>query len=97
VLARASDQVVFEVLNQPAPMTFVYRAAGPDGLSAINRGLDDSGFQPDVVHATGLGSPPPRGCSRLLAGSLAGRVAHDAHWSSQIAALLSGQPAGQPS
>lgn len=97
VLARAADQVVFEVLNQPAPMTFVYRAAGPDGLSAINRALDDSGFRPDVVLATGLGSPPQRNCSRLLAGSLVGCAAHDADWSSQIAALLSGPPAGEPS
>jgi hypothetical protein len=97
VLARTADQVIFEVLNQPSPMTFVYRAAGPDALSAINRGLDDSGFRPDVVLATGLGSPSQRNCSRLLAGSLAGCVAHDAHWFSQIAALLSGRSAGEAS
>jgi len=97
VLARAADRVVFEILNQPAPTTFVYQAAGPDGLAAINRALDDSGFQPDVVPAAGLGSAPQRHCSRLLAGSLAGRVAHDAHWSSEIAALLPGRPAGDPS
>jgi hypothetical protein len=97
VLARAGDRVVFEILNQPAPMTFVYQAAGPDGLTVINRALDDSGFQADVVPATGLGSLPPRNFSRLLAGSLAARVTHDVHWSSQIAALLSGRPAGEPS
>jgi hypothetical protein len=49
------------------------------------------------VLATGLGSPSQRSCSRLLARSLAGCVAHDAHWFSQIASLLSGRPAGEAS
>jgi hypothetical protein len=96
-LGRAVDRVVLEILNQPGPMTFVYRADGPDGLAAINRALDDSGFQPAAMQSAGLRSPPQRALSRLLAGSLAGQVAHDAHWSSRLAALLPGSPTGGPS
>jgi hypothetical protein len=44
-LGRRAGLVVYEVLNQPEPMTFVYRADGADGLVAVNRALDDAGFQ----------------------------------------------------
>jgi hypothetical protein len=91
VLGSAADLVVFEVLNRPEPMTFVYRAAGPDGLAAINRALDDWGFRPASLHAAGPAAPArPAGAVRLLAESLVGQVTHDAHWLSKIAALLPG-------
>ena len=44
-LGRGPGRVVFEVLNQAEPMTQVYRADGADGLAAVNRVLDDAGFQ----------------------------------------------------
>jgi hypothetical protein len=82
--------VVYEVLNQPGPATFVYRVAGPDGLAAINRALDDAGFQAAAVHAEGLTAPArPAGQSPpALTSALAGQVPHDAHWSDRIAELL---------
>jgi len=48
VLGRRGDRVVYEVLNRPEPPTFVYRAAGADGMTAINRGstTPDSGRPP---------------------------------------------------
>ena len=57
-LGRRPGRVVYEVLNQPEPMTFVYRAAGADGLAAINRALDDAGFRAAAVHAGGPAPPP---------------------------------------
>jgi hypothetical protein len=91
VLGRAGDRVVYEVLNRPEPVTFVYQAAGADGLTAINRALDDSGFRPAAGHAGGPDSVArPTGWARLLAESLAGQVAHDTGWLSEITALLPG-------
>jgi hypothetical protein len=71
-LGRGPGVVVYEVLNQPEPMTFVYRADGTDGLATINRALDDAGFQPAAVHADGL----------------AAQVPHDAQWPDGITRLL---------
>lgn len=48
-LGASSDRVAFEVLNLPEPMTYVYRAGGPGGLTAINRALDEAGFQAERV------------------------------------------------
>ena len=45
--------MVYEVLNQPGPMTFVYPAAGAGGLTAVNRALDDAGFQATAVRSLG--------------------------------------------
>jgi hypothetical protein len=70
-LGRRPGRVVYEVLNQPEPMTFVYRV---DGADALNRALDDAGFQPAAVR---VGGP-------------AGQVPHDAHWPARIAELLAG-------
>jgi hypothetical protein len=39
--------VIYEVLNQPEPMTYVYRGL----LAAINRALDDAGFRPAAIEA----------------------------------------------
>ncbi len=50
-LGRRPGRVVYEVLNQAEPMTFVYRADGAGGVATINRALDDAGFQAAAVHA----------------------------------------------
>ena len=71
-LGRCPGRVVYEVLNQPEPMTFVYRADGADGLATINRALDDAGFQAAAVPADGL----------------AAQVPHDAQWPDRITRLL---------
>ena len=54
-LGRHLGQVVYEVLNRPEPTTFVYRAEGADGLAAINRALDDAGFQAAAVASPLIG------------------------------------------
>jgi hypothetical protein len=76
VLVPAGGRVVLEILNEPGAPTFVYRAAGADGLAAVNRALDDCGFQPEA--AARLGPP------------LAGQVPHDEHWAAGLDALLAG-------
>lgn len=95
VLGSTGGRVVFEVLNLPGPPTFVYRAAGPDGVAAINRALDDAGFQATEVHATGLGAPvradgQPGGRAGLLSQALVGQAEHDADWPGKLAGLLGG-------
>lgn len=89
VLASHAGRVAYEVLNQPSPATYVYRADGPGELAAINRALDDAGFQAAAVHAGGLTAPArPAAGAQVLAASLAGQAAHDAHWPDRIAELL---------
>jgi hypothetical protein len=87
-----SGAVVYEVLNRPEPLTYGYRpdgGSGPDALAAVNRALDDAGFQPDAVHAEGLLSAPrPDAGTSPLGRWLAGRVPHDAQWAAGIDALL---------
>ncbi len=73
-LGAAPGRVVYEVLNQPEPMMFVYRAAGAGGLAAINRALDDAGFRAADVRTDGP----------------AAQVAHDAQWPDRITGLLAG-------
>jgi len=67
-LGRRPGRVVYEVLNQAEPMTFVYRA---DELAAINRALDDAGFQAAAVHGLAAQVPHdaqwPDRITRLLA------------------------------
>jgi hypothetical protein len=78
-LGSRNGRVVYEVLNRPEPMTFVYRADGPDGLARINRALDDVGFQAAAVHAAGLTAPSQKaGPGQLLVRSPLGQVPHDA-------------------
>ena len=73
-LGAAPGRVVYEVLNQAEPMTFVYRAAGAGGLAAINRALDDAGFRAADAHADGPAT----------------QVTHDAQWPDRITGLLAG-------
>ena len=89
VLGSRPGRVVYEVLNQAAPATFVYQVDGADGLATINRALDDAGFQAAAVHAEGLAAPArPGGRPRALISSLTGQVPHDAQWPNRIAELL---------
>jgi hypothetical protein len=87
-LGSCGGRVVFEVLNQPERLTYVYRADGPGGLAAINRALDDAGFQAAAVHAEGLAAAAVPGAAGLAA-ALAGQVAHDGQWAAGLAELLS--------
>lgn len=70
-LGRRPGRVVYEVLNQPEPMTFVYRV---DSAEALNRALDDAGFRPAAVRAGGpVGQVPhdahrPARIAELLVG-----------------------------
>jgi hypothetical protein len=66
--------VVYEVLNQPEPVTFGYRVDGADALAAVNRALDDAGFRPAAVRT----------------GGPAVQIPHDAHWPDRMAGLLAG-------
>jgi len=96
VLGLGTGRVVYEVLNHPEPMTYVYRAEGADtpadALAAFNRALDDTGFQPAAVHAEGLTAPTrPVGSSAApspLTASLLAQVPHDPQWRDRIAELL---------
>jgi hypothetical protein len=74
VLGSAGGRVVLEILNEPGVPTFVYQAAGPAGLAAVNQALDDSGFQPGAAAAP----------------LLAGQVAHDEHWAAGLDELMAG-------
>jgi hypothetical protein len=88
-LGRAGGLVVYEALNVPEPMTFVYRADGDDGLASVNRALDDAGFGPAAVHSDGLTAAARSGAgASVLARSLVAAVPHDAGWADQIAAVL---------
>ena len=49
-LGARPGRVVYEVLNQPEPLTYVYQA---DDAAAVNRALDDAGFRPAAVHPCG--------------------------------------------
>ncbi len=93
--APGGGRVVYEVLNVAEPMTFVYRTGDDgddgDGRAAINRALDDAGFDAAAVHAAGLtAAARPDARASLLARSLAGTAAHDADWPRRIAELLGG-------
>jgi hypothetical protein len=94
-LCRRSDDglpslVLYEVLNQLEPLTYAYQpdtGSGTDELAAVNRCLDDAGFQTDAVHAEGLtttGGPDASPLARWLAAKLP----HDDQWASRLSALL---------
>jgi hypothetical protein len=72
-LAAGPGGVAYEVLNRSGAATYVFRG----DLAAVNRALDDAGFDPEAL-ATSPGLAPD------------GRVPHDTGWSDRIAALLLG-------
>jgi len=96
-LGRRSDDVlpslvVYEVLNQLEPLTYIYKPASGSGtneLVVVNRCLDDAGFQLATVHAGGLTSARgPDASASPLARWLAGKVPHDDQWATRLDALL---------
>ncbi len=92
LLGRAGEFVVFEVLNSDERCTYLYRAPAPDGLTAVNRALDDCAFAVSAVHAEGLRSPAAvagQPSAAFLIGALAAAVPHGPQWESQIADALS--------
>jgi hypothetical protein len=90
-LGSHAGHVAYEVLNQAEPTTFVYQADGAAGLAALNRALDDVGFQAAAVHASGLTAPArPAAPPELLTAALTGQVPHDGHWQERLAELLGG-------
>jgi hypothetical protein len=84
-LGSRAGRVVYEALNQPGP-TLVYHADEPGGRAAVNRALDDAGFQVAAVHGQGLTVPAAR--PNALAQALAGQVSHDGQWPERIGELL---------
>lgn len=82
--------VLYEVLNQLEPLTYAYQpdtGSGTDELAAVNRCLDNVGFQTDAVHAEGLTSTGGPDASPL-ARWVAAKVPHDDQWASRLGALL---------
>jgi hypothetical protein len=88
VLGGRDGLVLYDVLNQPGPATFVYRADGADPVATINGALDDVGFQAAAVHAQGLDVSSLAAQAQPLASALVGQVRHDGQWADGIAALL---------
>jgi hypothetical protein len=76
VLCAARGRVIYEVLNQAEPDTYVFAADEDGGLSTLNRALDETGFAPES------GTGP-------LARSPSDRIPHDDHWRERIMSLLS--------
>jgi hypothetical protein len=92
--ARGGDLVAYEVLNLPAPVTYVYRAGGPDPRALVNQALDEIGFAPAAIHAAASGdlAAPHRqdAATSPLARALVAEVSHDAGWHQQLEGLLNG-------
>jgi hypothetical protein len=74
-LCAIRGRVIYEVLNQPDPPTYVFLADDQGGRSTLNRALDEAGFAPEA-------GPLTR--------SLNDRIPHDDHWQDQIARVLAG-------
>jgi hypothetical protein len=89
VLVAAADRVVFEILNLAEPATLVFRAAGQDGLAAVNRALVDTGFAAPA--GGGLGAAAPAGRGVAMSELLVGQVEHGEQWAEQVGALASGR------
>jgi hypothetical protein len=73
VLCAVPGRMIYEVLNQPDPDTFVFVADGQGGLSTLNRALDEAGFAPQ---------------SDSLTRSLSDHFPHDDRWQERVAGLL---------
>jgi hypothetical protein len=86
VLGRTADRVVFDIISQPGAGTWVYRAAGPDGLALINRELDNAGFNPPAADRPGGGGAGPG--AGTLAELLAGWVEPGPGWAARLGPLL---------
>ena len=92
--SRGGDLVAYEVLNQQDPVTYVYRAGGPDPRALVNQALDEIGFAPAAIHAAASGdlAAPHRqdAATSPLARALVAEVDHDANWQPRLTGLLNG-------
>ena len=90
--ARGGDPVVYEVLNLPEPVTYVYRAGGPDPRALVNQALDDAGFAPAEIHAATSGDLTAARrqdtATSPLARALVATVPRDPAWADRLADLL---------
>jgi hypothetical protein len=90
--ARGGDPVAYEVLNLPAPVTYVYRVGGLDPRARVNQALDDVGFAPAELHAATSGdlTAPYRrdAATSPLTRALVTTIPHDPAWPAQLADLL---------
>ena len=90
--ARGGDPVAYEVLNRPEPVTYVYRAGGPDPRALVNQALDDAGFAPAEIHAAASGDLTAHQRSDAgaspLARALVAAVPRDPDWPTRLADLL---------
>jgi hypothetical protein len=89
---RGGDPVVYDVLNLPEPVTYVYRAGGADPRALVNQALDDAGFAAAEIHAAASGDLAAArrqdAAASPLARALAAAVAHDDTWPARLAELL---------
>ena len=97
---RRPSLVVYEVLNRLEPLTYAYQpdsGSGTDELAAVNRLLDDVGFQSAALRSEGLTSASgPDARTSPLARWLVAEVPHDTRWAAQLNDLLTvGRVAGQ--
>ena len=92
--ARGGDPVAYAVLNLPKPVTYVYRAGGPNPRAAVNQALDDAGFAATELHAATSGDLAAAhrqdAGSSPLATALLATIPHDPGWLAQLTGLLTG-------
>ena len=90
--AGGGDPVAYEVLNLAEPVSYVYRAGGPDPRALVNQALDDAGFAPAGLHAAAagdLGAARRRDAAASpLARALIAELSHDAAWPERLDGLL---------
>ena len=90
--ARGGDPVAYEALNLPEPVTYVYRAGGPDPRALVNQALDDAGFAAARIHAAAAGdltaAQRQDAVTSPLARALVATVARDPAWSARLTDLL---------
>ena len=90
--ARGGDPVAYEALNLAEPVTYVYRAGGPDPRALVNQALDDAGFATARIHAAALGdltaAQRQDAATSPLTRALVATVARDPAWSASLMDLL---------
>jgi hypothetical protein len=95
VLCHAGGRVAYEVLNEGDHATYVFHAADPDDVIAVNRALSLVGFRVAGIldDADSAGSRYRKAARRLpalrlLRDAYAGRAIHHDNWASDLQALL---------
>ena len=90
--AGGGDPVAYEALNRPEPVTYVYRAGGPDPRALVNQALEDAGFAAAQVHAAAAGDLTAAhrqdAAATPLTRCLVAAIPHDPGWPARLADLL---------